>query len=211
VFHAYQDLGRRDRLHSAALARTATAFGTPQTDIDGLARRLVDAVAHAAPLEAAAIAATLAGQAVGKGNAGELFALWVADAALAAKLGWARAVPLLSAELLQRRGAARRPRPGEPDWSPAAALAAANAAVRAVDLAHEVARRAAKLEAVAPQVRTKQAGQVVDVLLRQDAVTAAQVREILSDRAARRLLDRLKELGGVRELSGRPVFRIYGL
>ncbi len=74
-----------------------------------------------------------------------------------------------------------------------------------------MAQLAARLESVACRVRTKQAGKVVEVLLTRDAVTAAQLKAILSDRAARRLLDRLVALGGVRELSGRPVFRIYGL
>lgn len=83
--------------------------------------------------------------------------------------------------------------------------------MRAIDVANDVARRAEKLEAVAGQVRTKRAGQIIDMLLRQDAVTAAQLKGTLSDRAAQQLFDRLVDLGGVRELSGRPVFRIYGL
>ena len=57
------------------------------------------------------------------------------------------------------------------------------------------------------------ARRVVDMLLADDAVTpaAAASRAGLSDRAARRLFDRLVALGAVRELSGRDAFRIYGL
>jgi hypothetical protein len=33
----------------------------------------------------------------------------------------------------------------------------------------------------------------------------------MTDRAARRLCDRLVDLGVVRELTGRPTFRLYGV
>jgi hypothetical protein len=64
-----------------------------------------------------------------------------------------------------------------------------------------------------PLLRAKGAGRVIDMLLADDAVTpaAAASRAGLSDRAARRLFDWLVALGAVRELSGRDVFRIYGL
>jgi len=50
-------------------------------------------------------------------------------------------------------------------------------------------------------------------LLGDDALSPARAAKAgrLSDRAARRLFDRLIELGAVRELSGCPNFRFYGL
>jgi hypothetical protein len=53
---------------------------------------------------------------------------------------------------------------------------------------------------------------VIEMLLADDAVASAgAARAGLSDRAARRLFDRLVALAAVRELSGRDIFRIYGL
>jgi len=47
--------------------------------------------------------------------------------------------------------------------------------------------------------------------LADDAVSAAAPIAGLSDRARRRLFERLMRLGALRELSGRATFRLYGL
>jgi hypothetical protein len=113
-----------------------------------------------------------------------------------------------------RRGAAgKRPRPGDPDWVDAVAGAYAMAAWQAFDLAGELSRRSQALLAAQPKLRAKGAGRVIELLLSDDAASPAHAAKLarLSDRAARRLFDRLIELGAVRELSGRPNFRLYGL
>jgi hypothetical protein len=74
-------------------------------------------------------------------------------------------------------------------------------------------RRAEALFAAVPKLRARGATRVVDLLLTDDCVSAARAAKTagLSDRASRRLFDRLIELAAVRELSGRPNFRLYGL
>lgn len=147
----------------------------------------------------------------------EILALWLADLALAQRLGWDAPVPLLATAITHsslRRGAAgKRPRPGGPDWGDATAGAYAMAAQEAFALADELSRRSEKLLAAQPKLRAKGAGRVVELLLADDAASPARAAKLarLSDRAARRLFDRLVELGAVRELSGRPNFRLYGL
>jgi Protein of unknown function (DUF1403) len=114
---------------------------------------------------------------------------------------------------LRPDGGGRRPRPGEPGWEHAAAGAIALAAAAALDLAADLARRADILLAVAPKLRAKPAAKVVDLLLAEDCVAPAEAARAapMTDRAARRLFDRLVTLGAARELSGRPAFRLYGL
>ena len=51
----------------------------------------------------------------------------------------------------------------------------------------------------------------IEALLADDAVSAAAPIANLSDRARRRLFDRLVVLGAARELTGRAAFRLYGL
>ncbi|MFC0199242.1 DUF1403 family protein, partial [Paracoccus rhizosphaerae] len=71
--------------------------------------------------------------------------------------------------------------------------------------------RAARLQAVAPGLRARGADRAVALFLSHDALAPSALTGIMSDRAARRLCDRLVELDAVRELTGRPSFRLYGL
>ena len=58
-------------------------------------------------------------------------------------------------------------------------------------------------------LRAKEAGDAVEMFLTRDAVAPSALP--LPDRGARRLCDRLVELGAVRELTGRDTFRLYGV
>lgn len=150
---------------------------------------------------------------------GRAVGAWLADVLVAQRLGWRRAVPLLGAEVnatglgRPRRSGATIAASANDEGARAKNLLAAQAraALRAVDLSAELGRRADRLLAVAPNLRAKAADTVVDKLLSDDAVVASEKIADMSDRGLRRLFDRLVELGAVRELSGRPTFRIYGL
>lgn len=148
------------------------------------------------------------------------FGCWLADALLAQRLGWAHAVPLLGAEAAlgtnarPRRSAASSVATGtetNPEHAKILLAAQARAALRAIDLSAELERRADRLLGVAPKLRAKASDLVVGKLLSDDAIVASEKVAGMSDRGLRRLFDRLVELGAVRELSGRPTFRIYGL
>jgi hypothetical protein len=145
----------------------------------------------------------------------ELLSFWLADMLLAQKLRWPVPVPLLMGQVISpvfRSGENRkRIRPGGEGWGRAVCLAYATAAAEACDLGIELAHRAAKLTTVAPKLRAKGSGDVIQLLLSDDAVPGSWSSPKLSARGARRLFDRLGELGAVRELSGRPTFRLYGL
>lgn len=141
---------------------------------------------------------------------GEIAALILSDAVLSLALGRDHLLPLLgpvmTARDLRLRGDDLR-------------LACHRSAVRgvgqALPLAGTLARAAARLRAAVPKLRAKGAARAVEMMLSQDVLTpvalARAMPEILSDRAARRLCERLVELGALRELSGRDTFRLYGV
>ncbi|MER9559477.1 DUF1403 family protein [Mesorhizobium sp. M0323] len=175
--------------------------------IDDLARS-----GRPAPFAAAAIAAHV----VAMQSDSELFAWWLADLVLAQNLRWPRPLPLLMAHAFgpafrSKSGGGKRIRPGEKGFERAVCLALAQAAADACRLAAELSRRAARLIAVAPKLRAKGAGDVIQRLLDDDALSGSLTTKSLSRFAARRLFDRLQQLEAVRELSGRTTFRLFGL
>jgi hypothetical protein len=145
----------------------------------------------------------------------ELLALWLADAMLAQKLRWPVPVPLLMGQVASsafKTGEPRRRiRPGGEGWARVVLLAYAQAAAEACELGSDLARRSTGLIEVAPRLRAKGSAEVVKLLLDDDALPGSWSSAKLSARGARRLFERLQELGAVRELSGRPTFRLYGL
>lgn len=147
----------------------------------------------------------------------EAAALMLADIVLARAVGWARPVPLLAGAVsaADLRAVAQ----GADD----AALRMAKAVTAGCDatlrVAADLTRRCAHLAAVAPKLRSKAAAPALEVFLRHDVVSPSGMlspviagsRVAMTDRAARRLCDRLVDLGAVREMTGRTTFRLYGV
>ncbi|TGQ04879.1 MULTISPECIES: DUF1403 family protein [unclassified Mesorhizobium] len=172
----------------------------------------VTASQRPAPFAAAAIAAHV----VAMRPDAELFAWWLADLVLAQSLRWPRPLPLLMAQAFGpafrfEADGGKCIRTGQKGFERAVCLALVQAATEACRLAAELSRRAEKLLAVAPKLRAKGAGDVIFLLLNEDAVPGSLTTKNLSRFAARRLFERLQQLEGVRELSGRTTFRLFGL
>jgi hypothetical protein len=201
-------------LSEANLQSAATALGLVLGGREGalLAALQAAMAGDTSPLRAATAFTEAALQLVPEGEA---LALMLADLVLAARLRWPVPVPLAMTHILNpmlRQGEPRRrPRAGEGGWPLTIATAYILAATAALDLAADLSWRAQRLQTVSPKLRAKGADVIVEALLREDAFTPASAPGTLSDRALRRLFDRLVSLGAVRELSGRPSFRLYGL
>jgi hypothetical protein len=141
---------------------------------------------------------------------GEIVALILADAVLSLALGRDHLLPLLGPVMTARDLRLR----GD-DLRLACHRSAARGVGQALSMAGDLARAAARLRAAVPNLRAKGAARAVELFLSQDVLTpvalARAMPEILSERAARRLCERLVDLGVLREMSGRDTFRLYGV
>jgi hypothetical protein len=126
-------------------------------------------------------------------------------------------MPLLAAQLSRKDIGTISDGEGDPVlYVHRAMIAACGGAIRK---AADLSRRASKLRAIAPKLRAKGSDEALALFLSHDAVSPSGMlspvikgtSEPMTDRAARRLCDRLVELGAVRELTGRSTFRLYGL
>lgn len=187
-------------------------IGRPET-LAGLAATVNELATGALPAPLAA--ARAASATVEREPDAEVLAWWLADLVLSLRMRWPRAVPLLATQIhapcLRSGARGARCRPGSTEFLRAASLAAAAGSAEACNLGAAIARQAARLEEIAPKLRSKQAGEVLGRLLEDDAVSGSLTTRTLSRWASRRLFERLIDLGAVRELSGRATFRIYGL
>lgn len=210
--------GRSMPPSSEDLQSVSDLLGIPWTDAfaDRIEALAVDMRSGApAPL----IAARAATAVMRDDPKAEPLAWWMADLALSWRMGWRHAVPLLASQIhtpVLRIGPDRpngrpRGRPDAPAFERVVCLAAAAGAAEACRVAAGIAQKAERLGEVTPKLRAKGAGDVIDQLLSDDAVSGSFTSKAMTRWASRRLFDRLQKLDAVRELTGRSTFRLYGL
>jgi hypothetical protein len=216
ILGAWRQLASRSpAIDATRLAEMVDLLGLRWDDGFADLPRAIDDAARSgrpAPFAAAAIASRV----VSLSPAAELLAWWCADLLLAQKLRWPKPAPLLMAQVFApafRAGdnSGKRIRPGGEEFEKAVCLALAQGADDALRLAADLSRRAERLAAVTPKLRAKGAGDVIFLLLNEDAVAGSVVTKALSRFGARRLFERLQTFEAVRELSGRDSFRLFGL
>jgi len=139
----------------------------------------------------------------------------LSDVVLARFFGWKRVLPLTALHLTKSTLRDLKEGTGKSD----AHYAISQSAQTTYRLAMTLSTRAEALRAVAPKLRTKGSADAVALFLSEGAVApsgmlAPMIRgtpTTMTARAARRFCDRLVELGVARELTGRPMFRLYGI
>lgn len=144
----------------------------------------------------------------------EAVAFLLADLRLANDLGWSQPLPLFG-----QFPTAKELRLEPNDFLIECHRAVATAVQNAIRQSYNLARRADRLMAIAPKLRAKGSDAALNLFLSEVAVSPSsmltpvikETNQAMTGRAARRLCDRLVELGVIKELTGRSTFRLYGV
>lgn len=147
----------------------------------------------------------------------ERIACLLSDIVLARALGWSSVLPISACRLTKTNLRDLIANGSGADLAIQAQLLAA--IEDTIRTARDLARRAAELRAIGPKLRAKGSEAAVELFLSDDAIapsgmlspTIRGTNQRMTGRAARRLCDRLVELGVAQELTGRPTFRLYGI
>lgn len=215
VLSAWRKLaGRSLPTQAEDLQSITDLLGVPWSD--GFADQLEDVADAVRAADPAPLIAARAATAIMRENRqAEALAWWMADLALAWRMGWPRAVPLLASQIhaavLRSGPDRRRARPDLEGFERAICIAAAAGAAEACRIAAGIAQQAERLAEVTPKLRAKGAGDVIALLLSDDAVSGSFTSKAMTRWSSRRLFERLQQLDAVRELTGRSTFRLYGL
>lgn len=151
----------------------------------------------------------------------ERLACFLADVVIAKSLGWDKCLPMTVLHLTKTNLRELRdgPKGSKCEVETAVQAAITKSAQTTFRLANKLADRAEALRSIAPKLRSRGSQDAVALFLTEDAVAPSGMlsphirgtRTEMTGRAARRLCDRLVELGVVKELTGRSTFRLYGV
>ncbi len=147
----------------------------------------------------------------------ERAACLMSDIVLAKYFRWNHLLPLTALHLTKT--SLRELKTGTVELEASINAAITKSAQTAFRLAKSLSIRADALRAVAPKLRARGSAEAVALFLSEEAVAPSAMlspyiqgtRTPMTGRAARRLCDRLVELGVVKELTGRATFRLYGM
>ena len=182
--------------------------------VDELLQRAIENTQKSGPLSAAA---AILNAATEIDDRAEKAACFLSDVVLAKYFGWERVLPLTALHLT--KASLRDLRNDEMQSDKAIQIAISQSAETAFRLAKRLVTHANALRAVAPKLRAKGSDEAVALFLKENAVAPSGMLSpiikgtgtAMTSRAARRLCERLVKLGVVKELTGRPTFRLYGI
>ncbi len=174
----------------------------------------LDKMARSGPMPAAV---TLMKNILKTDDRAERLACLFSDVILAKYFRWNRPLPLTALHLTKAN--LRELKNGTVEMEASIQAFITKSAQTAFRLANSLTLKADALRAVAPKLRARGSAEAVALFLSEEAVAPSGMlspyiqgtRTPMTGRAARRLCDRLVELGVVKELTGRSTFRLYGV